>query len=44
MKDLDLQIEMAEITMNGEEKSVWTTIGTDILVHVAVEQTLIFYN
>ena len=37
MKDLDLQIEMVENQINGEEEFTWTTIGTESterLVHV----------
>ena len=30
----DLQIEMVEVRMNGEEKSMWTTVEIYILVHV----------
>ena len=34
MKDLDLQLNGRKIKTNGEDESMWTTIGTDILVYV----------
>ena len=34
MKNLDLQIEMIENLMYGEEKFMWTTIEFHILIHV----------
>lgn len=35
MNDVNLQIEMVEIRMNGEEQPMCTTIRTNILVHIA---------
>ena len=32
--DLDLQIEMENMRINGEEESMWTSIGNIMSVHV----------